>query len=93
LLAALHAIERSPARRRSRRNARERSTSTSCYTAAGACASPASPSRIRECMARVRPARSLTSMPPRIPGRGLARRYLPSVRGQRIARTRTHVLR
>ena len=29
----------------------------------------------------------------RIPGRGLARRYLPSVRGQRIARTRTHVLR
>ena len=28
-----------------------------------------------------------------IPGRGLARRFLPSVRGQRIARTRTHVLR
>ena len=26
----------------------------------------------------------------RIPGRGLARRFLPSVRGQRIARTRTH---
>jgi 2-amino-4-hydroxy-6-hydroxymethyldihydropteridine diphosphokinase len=29
----------------------------------------------------------------RIPGRGLARRYRASVRGQRIARTRTHVLR
>jgi len=26
----------------------------------------------------------------RIPGRGLARRFLPEVRGQRIARTRTH---
>lgn len=26
----------------------------------------------------------------RIPGRGLAKRFLPSVRGQRIARTRTH---
>jgi 2-amino-4-hydroxy-6-hydroxymethyldihydropteridine diphosphokinase len=26
----------------------------------------------------------------RIPGRGLARRFLPDVRGQRIARTRTH---
>ena len=25
-----------------------------------------------------------------IPGRGLARRFLPAVRGQRIARTRTH---
>ena len=29
----------------------------------------------------------------KIPGRGLARRYLRTVRGQRIARTRTHVLR
>ena len=26
-----------------------------------------------------------------IPGRGLARRFLPAVRGQRIARTRTHL--
>jgi 2-amino-4-hydroxy-6-hydroxymethyldihydropteridine diphosphokinase len=25
-----------------------------------------------------------------IPGRGLARRFLPNVRGQRIRRTRTH---
>lgn len=28
-----------------------------------------------------------------IPGRGLARRFLPTVRNQRIARTRTHFLR
>jgi 7,8-dihydro-6-hydroxymethylpterin-pyrophosphokinase len=28
-----------------------------------------------------------------IPGQGLARRFLPGVRGQRIARTRTHHLR
>jgi 2-amino-4-hydroxy-6-hydroxymethyldihydropteridine diphosphokinase len=39
--------------------------------------------------------RPLTDVAPAatIPGRGLARRFLPSVRGQRIARTRTHVLR
>ena len=29
----------------------------------------------------------------RLPGRGLARRFLTAVRGQRIARTRTHFLR
>ena len=36
--------------------------------------------------------RPLTDVMPavRIPGRGLARRLLPNVRGQRIARTRTH---
>jgi 2-amino-4-hydroxy-6-hydroxymethyldihydropteridine diphosphokinase len=36
--------------------------------------------------------RPLTDIAPaaRIPGRGLARHFLPSVRGQRISRTRTH---
>jgi len=36
--------------------------------------------------------RPLTDVAPDviIPGRGLARRFLPAVRGQRIARTRTH---
>jgi 2-amino-4-hydroxy-6-hydroxymethyldihydropteridine diphosphokinase len=95
LLAALHGIERAQLRRRTRRNA-PRTLDIDVLLFGGR--------RIRipglsvphpRMHERAFVLRPLGDVDPaaRIPGRGLARNYLPSVRGQRIARTRTHVLR
>ena len=95
LLAALHRIERRQLRRRSRRNApRTLDIDVLLYgrrrirTADLTVPHP----RMHERAFVLRPLVDVDSTLT-IPGRGLARRYLPSVRGQRVARTRTHVLR
>ena len=95
LLAALHGIERKQLRRRARRNApRTLDIDVLLYgrrrirTADLTVPHP----RMHERAFVLRPLADVDAAA-RIPGRGLARRYLRSVRGQRIARTRTNVLR
>jgi 2-amino-4-hydroxy-6-hydroxymethyldihydropteridine diphosphokinase len=95
LLAALHSIERSQLRRRSRRNApRTLDLDLLLYGRRRMRISGLTVPhpRMHERAFVLRPLADVDAAA-RIPGRGLARRYLPSVRGQRIARTRTHVLR
>ena len=95
LLAALRRIERRQLRRRSRRNAprtldidvllygRRRIRTTDLTIPHP---------RMHERAFVLRPLADIDAAVT-IPGRGLARRYLASVRGQRIAHTRSHVLR
>ncbi|HET7033405.1 MAG TPA: 2-amino-4-hydroxy-6-hydroxymethyldihydropteridine diphosphokinase [Casimicrobiaceae bacterium] len=95
LLAALHGIERKQLRRRARRNApRTLDIDVLLYgrrrIRTGDLTVPHP--RMHERAFVLRPLADVDTAA-RIPGRGLARRYLRSVRGQRIARTRTHVLR
>ncbi len=95
LLAALHSIERSQLRRRSRRNApRTLDLDLLLYGRRRMRISGLTVPhpRMHERAFVLRPLADVDAAA-RIPGRGLARCYLPSVRGQRIARTRTHVLR
>lgn len=95
LLAALHGIERKQLRRRARRNAaRTLDIDVLLYGRRRiriADLTVPHP-RMHERAFVLRPLADVDAAA-RIPGRGLARRYLRSVRGQRIARTRTHVLR
>jgi 2-amino-4-hydroxy-6-hydroxymethyldihydropteridine diphosphokinase len=95
LLAALHGIERRQLRRRARRNAPRTLDIDLLLFGRRRIRIPAlvvPHPRMHERAFVLRPLADVDAAA-RIPGRGLARRYLPSVRGQRIARTRTHVLR
>jgi 2-amino-4-hydroxy-6-hydroxymethyldihydropteridine diphosphokinase len=95
LLAALHGIERRQLRRRARRNAPRTLDIDLLLFGRRRIRIPGlvvPHPRMHERAFVLRPLADVDAAA-RIPGRGLARRYLPSVRGQRIARTRTHVLR
>jgi 2-amino-4-hydroxy-6-hydroxymethyldihydropteridine diphosphokinase len=95
LLAALHGIERRQLRRRARRNAPRTLDIDLLLFGRRRIRTPGlivPHPRMHERAFVLRPLADVDAAA-RIPGRGLARRYLPSVRGQRIARTRTHVLR
>jgi len=95
LLAALHRIERAQLRRRTRRNAPRTLDIDVLLFGRRRIRTPALTvphPRMHERAFVLRPLGDVDATA-RIPGRGLARRYLPLVRGQRIARTRTHVLR
>jgi len=98
LLAALHSIERRQHRRRdreSRRNA-ARTLDVDLLLFGGRRVRSRDLTlphpRMHERAFVLRPLADIASRAT-IPGRGLARRYLRSVRDQRIARTRTHFLR
>jgi 2-amino-4-hydroxy-6-hydroxymethyldihydropteridine diphosphokinase len=94
LLAALHGIELAQLRRRVRRNAPRTLDIDVLLFGRRRIRLPglAVPHpRMHERAFVLRPLADVDAAA-RIPGRGLARRYLPAVRGQRIARTRTHVL-
>jgi len=95
LLAALHGIERRQLRRRARRNAPRTLDIDLLLFGRRRIRIPGlvvPHPRMHERAFVLRPLADVDAAA-RIPGRGLARRYLPSVRGQRIARTRTRVLR
>jgi 2-amino-4-hydroxy-6-hydroxymethyldihydropteridine diphosphokinase len=95
LLAALHGIERRQLRRRPRRNAPRTLDIDLLLFGRRRIRIPGlvvPHPRMHERAFVLRPLADVDAAA-RIPGRGLARRYLPSVRGQRIARTRTRVLR
>jgi 2-amino-4-hydroxy-6-hydroxymethyldihydropteridine diphosphokinase len=95
LLSALHRIERAQLRRRARRNAPRTLDIDVLLFGGRRIRTPAlmvPHPRMHERAFVLRPLGDVDAAA-RIPGRGLARHYLPSVRGQRIARTRTHVLR
>jgi 2-amino-4-hydroxy-6-hydroxymethyldihydropteridine diphosphokinase len=94
LLARLHAIERRQQRRRdasTRRNAPRTLDLDLLLYGALRIRSPQLSIPHPRMQERAFVLRPLTDVMPtvRIPGRGLARRLLPNVRGQRIARTRT----
>jgi 2-amino-4-hydroxy-6-hydroxymethyldihydropteridine diphosphokinase len=95
LLAALHGIELAQLRRRVRRNAPRTLDIDVLLFGRRRIRLPGLTvphPRMHERAFVLRPLADVDAAA-RIPGRGLARRYLPAVRGQRIARTRTHVLR
>ena len=95
LLAALHGIERRQSRRRTHRNAARTLDIDVLLYGRRRIRAPSLTvphPRMHERAFVLRPLVDVNATA-RIPGRGLARRYLPSVRGQRIDRTRTHVLR
>jgi 2-amino-4-hydroxy-6-hydroxymethyldihydropteridine diphosphokinase len=95
LLSALHGIERAQLRRRVRRNAPRTLDIDVLLFGRRRIRVPGLTvphPRMHERAFVLRPLADLNPAAS-IPGRGLARAYLPSVRGQRIARTRTHVLR
>jgi 2-amino-4-hydroxy-6-hydroxymethyldihydropteridine diphosphokinase len=94
LLAALHRIERAQLRRRARRNAPRTLDIDMLLFGRRRIRVPGLTvphPRMHERAFVLRPLADVDAAAS-IPGRGLARRYLPAVRGQRIARTRTHVL-
>ena len=94
LLAALHRIERRQLRRRARRNAPRTLDVDLLLFGRQRIRIPGLTvphPRMHERAFVLRPLADIDATA-RIPGRGLARRYLASVRGQRVARTRTHVL-
>lgn len=95
LLAALHGIEHAQLRRRARRNAPRTLDIDVLLFGRRRVRLPGLTVPHPRMHERAFVLRPLADVSPAatIPGRGLARRYLPSVRGQRIARTRTHVLR
>jgi 2-amino-4-hydroxy-6-hydroxymethyldihydropteridine diphosphokinase len=95
LLSALHGIERTQHRRRARRNASRTLDIDVLLYGRRRIRIPGLTIPHPRMHERAFVLRPLGDLDPAatIPGRGLARRYLPSVRGQRIARTRTHVLR
>lgn len=95
LLAALQGIERAQLRRRSRRNAPRTLDIDLLLFGRRRIRVPGLTvphPRMHERAFVLRPLADVDAAA-RIPGRGLARRYRALVRGQRIARTRTHVLR
>jgi 2-amino-4-hydroxy-6-hydroxymethyldihydropteridine diphosphokinase len=95
LLAALQRIERMQRRRRSRRNAPRTLDIDILLFGRRRIRIPGLTvphPRMHERAFVLRPLADVDAAA-RIPGRGLARRYLASLRGQRIAHTRTHVLR
>ncbi len=95
LLAALHGIELAQLRRRVRRNAPRTLDIDVLLFGRRRIRLPGLTvphPRMHERAFVLRPLADVDAAA-RIPGRGLARRYLPAVRDQRIARTRTHVLR
>ena len=95
LLAALQRIERRQRRRRSRRNAPRTLDIDLLLFGRRRIRIPALTvphPRMHERAFVLRPLADIDAAVS-IPGRGLARRYLASVRGQRIAHTRSHVLR
>jgi len=98
LLAALHSIERRQHRRRdheSRRNAARTLDVDLLLFGRRRIRSPGLAVPHPRMHERAFVLRPLADIAPgaTIPGRGLARRYLRTVRNQRIARTRTHFLR
>ena len=95
LLSALHGIERAQLRRRARRNAPRTLDIDVLLFGRRRIRIPGLTvphPRMHERAFVLRPLTDVDAAA-RIPGRGLARRYLPSVRTQRINRTRTHFLR
>jgi 2-amino-4-hydroxy-6-hydroxymethyldihydropteridine diphosphokinase len=95
LLSALHGIERKQLRRRTRRNAARTLDIDVLLYGRRRIRIPGLTVPHPRMHERAFVLRPLGDVDPAatIPGRGLARRYLHSVGGQRIARTRTHVLR
>ena len=95
LLSALHGIERKQLRRRTRRNAARTLDIDVLLYGRRRIRIPGLTVPHPRMHERAFVLRPLGDVDPAatIPGRGLARRYLHSVSGQRITRTRTHVLR